>query len=252
MFKKGILFILIFSIFSFFIFAGCSKDNSTGKKLAIATDATWPPMEFVNKDKEIVGFNIDMMKAIAKEGGFEVEFRNTAWDGIFAGLAANKYDAVISSETITEERQKNMDFSNPYVNAGQVIVVKKELQGLDKLAQFEGKSAGAQIGTTGAIEITKHTGIKLKSYDEIGLAIEDLANGRVDAVVCDSPIAADYVLQNEQYQNVLKIVGEPFTKEEYGIAVRKGNKEVLDLINNGLAKVLKKGINKELENKWLK
>ena len=220
--------------------------------MAIATDATWPPMEFVNKDKEIVGFNIDMMKAIAKEGGFEVEFRNTAWDGIFAGLAANKYDAVISSVTITEERQKNMDFSNPYVNAGQVIVVKKELQGLDKLAQFEGKSAGAQIGTTGAIEITKHTGIKLKSYDEIGLAIEDLANGRVDAVVCDSPIAADYVLQNEQYQNVLKIVGEPFTKEEYGIAVRKGNKEVLDLINNGLAKVLKKGINKELENKWLK
>lgn len=252
MFKKGILFILIFSIFSFFIFAGCSKDSSTGKKLAIATDATWPPMEFVNKDKEIVGFNIDMMKAIAKEGGFEVEFRNTAWDGIFAGLAANKYDAVISSVTITEERQKNMDFSNPYVNAGQVIVVKKELQGLDKLAQFEGKSAGAQIGTTGAIEITKHAGIKLKSYDEIGLAIEDLANGRVDAVVCDSPIAADYVLQNEQYQNVLKIVGEPFTKEEYGIAVRKGNKEVLDLINNGLAKVLKKGINKELENKWLK
>ena len=252
MFKKGILFILIFSIVSFFIFSGCSKDNSTGKKLAIATDATWPPMEFVNKDKEIVGFNIDMMKAIAKEGGFEVEFRNTAWDGIFAGLAANKYDAVISSVTITEERQKNMDFSNPYVNAGQVIVVKKELEGLNKLSQFAGKSAGAQIGTTGAIEIAKHKDIKLRSYDEIGFAIEDLANGRVDAVVCDSPIAADYVLQNEQYQNILKIVGEPFTKEEYGIAVRKGNKEILDLINNGLAKVLKKGINKELENKWLK
>ncbi|MFA5519124.1 MAG: transporter substrate-binding domain-containing protein, partial [Spirochaetota bacterium] len=190
MFKKGILFILIFSIFSFFIFSGCSKDKDTGKKLAIATDATWPPMEFVNKDKEIVGFNIDMMKAIAKEGGFEVEFRNTAWDGIFAGLAANKYDAVISSVTITEERQKNMDFSNPYVNAGQVIVVKKELEGLNKLSQFAGKSAGAQIGTTGAIEIAKHKDIKLRSYDEIGFAIEDLANGRVDAVVCDSPIAA--------------------------------------------------------------
>lgn len=252
MFKKGFLFILILAVSSFFIFSSCSKNKNTGKKLTIATDATWPPMEFVNKDKEIVGFNIDIMKAIAAEAGFEVEFRNTAWDGIFAGLAANKYDAVISSVTITEERQKNMDFSNPYVNAGQVIVVKKELEGVDKLSQLEGKSAGAQIGTTGAIEIAKNKAITLKSYDEIGLAIEDLANGRVDAVVCDSPIAADYVLQNEQYQNILKIVGEPFTKEEYGIAVRKGNKEVLDLINDGLAKVLKKGTNKELEKKWLK
>lgn len=252
MFKKGILFILVLAVSTCFIFSGCSKDKGTGKKLTIATDATWPPMEFVNKDKEIVGFNIDMMKAIAQEAGFEVEFQNTAWDGIFAGLAANKYDAVISSVTITEERQKNMDFSAPYVNAGQVIVVKKELEGLDKLAQFEGKSAGAQIGTTGAFEIAKHKGVTLRSYDEIGLAIEDLANGRVDAVVCDSPIAADYVLQNEQYKKVLKIVGEPFTKEEYGIAVNKGNKEILDLINGGLAKVLKKGTNKELEKKWLK
>lgn len=252
MFKKGILFILVLAISSFFVFSGCSKDKGTGKKLIVATDATWPPMEFVNTDKEIVGFNIDMMKAMAKEGGFEVEFKNTAWDGIFAGLAANKYDAVISSVTITEDRQKNMDFSDPYVNAGQVIVVKKELTGMDKLSQFNGKSAGAQIGTTGAIEISKYKEITLKSYDEIGLAIEDLANGRIDAVVCDSPIAADYVLQNEQYKNTLKIVGEPFTTEEYGVAVKKGNKEVLDMINSGLAKVIKKGINKELEKKWLK
>ena len=252
MFKKGILFILVLAISTFFVFSGCSKDKGTGKKLTIATDATWPPMEFVDKDKNIVGFDIDMMKAIAAEAGFEVEFKNTAWDGIFAGLATDKYDAVISSVTITEERQKTMDFSAPYVNAGQVLVVKKDLAGMDKLDQFTGKSVGAQIGTTGAIEISKNKAITLKSYDEIGLAIEDLANGRIDAVVCDSPIAADFALQNPQYKDVLKIVGEPFTTEEYGIAVNKGNKEVLDLINDGLAKVMKKGTNKELEKKWLK
>ena len=81
-------------------------------KFVIATDATWPPMEFVNEQKKIVGFDIDLMNAAAKEGGFTVVFKNTAWDGIFAGLEAGKYDAVMSSVTITEERKKTMDFSD--------------------------------------------------------------------------------------------------------------------------------------------
>ncbi len=252
MFKKAILFTLIMGIAGLALFSGCSKEQTTGKKIVVASDATWPPMEFVNKDKQIVGFDIDLIKAVAKEAGFEVEIKNTAWDGIFAGLATNKYDAVISSVTITEKRKKTMEFSTPYVNAGQIIVVKKELNGLDKLAQFSGKKIGAQIGTTGAIEVAKDKSMTLKTYDEIGLAIEDLANGRVDAVVCDSPIAANYVLQNEKYSKVLKIVGKPFTTEEYGVAVKKGNKAVLDMINAGLDKVIKKGINKELEKKWLR
>jgi polar amino acid transport system substrate-binding protein len=84
------------------------------------------------------------------------------------------------------------------------------------------------------------------------LAIEDLAKGRIDAVVCDNPIAANYALLNPKYKEVLKIVGKPFTTEEYGVAVAKGNKEVLDLINAGISKVKEKGIDKELEKKWLR
>lgn len=145
-----------------------------------------------------------------------------------------------------------MDFSVPYVNCGQILVVKKELNGVDKLAQFEGKKVGAQIGTTGAIEMKKNSKIIAKEYDEIGLAMEDLAKGRIDAVICDSPIAADFALQNPKYKTILKIVGQPFTTEEYGVAVTKGNKAVLDLINSGLNKVKEKGINKELEKKWLR
>ena len=145
-----------------------------------------------------------------------------------------------------------MDFSIPYVSIGQTIVVKKELNGLEELSQFKGKKVGAQIGTTGAIEISKYKEITLKTYDEIGLAIEDLAKGRIDAVVCDNPIAANYALLNPKYKEVLKIVGKPFTTEEYGVAVAKGNKEVLDLINAGISKVKEKGIDKELEKKWLR
>lgn len=252
MIKRVFLVFLSFAVASTFILAGCSKEKNASKKIVVATDATWPPMEYVDENKQIVGFDIDLLKAAAKEGNFEVEFVNTAWDGIFGGLAAGKYDAICSSVTITEDRKKTMDFTNPYVAIGQTIVVKKELNGMDNLSQFEGKKVGAQIGTTGAMEIAKNKKIILKNYDEIGLAIEDLANGRIDAVVCDNPIAANYALLNAKYKTILKIVGTPFTTEEYGIAVNKGNKVVADMINAGLAKVKQKGIDKELEKKWLR
>ncbi|MCX7786725.1 MAG: basic amino acid ABC transporter substrate-binding protein [Spirochaetes bacterium] len=220
-------------------------------KITVASDCTWPPMEFVNENKEIVGFDIDLIKAIAEAAGFEVEVKNTAWDGIFAGLANDSYDAVISSVTITDERKATMDFSEPYINAGQVLIVQASTQGVTKIADLKGKALGAQIGTTGAMEIQKVQGVTLKTYDELGLAIEDLVNGRIAGVVADTPIAADYVLQNKNYKGKLKIVGEPFTQEYYGIAVKKGNKKVLDLINVGLKKVKESGKIKELENKWI-
>lgn len=224
-------------------------------KIVIASDATFPPMEMVDENKNIVGFDIDLMNAAAKAGGFTVEFKNTAWDGIFAGLDAGKYDAVMSSVTITDERKKTMDFSIPYINAGQILVVKSEVNGVSSLADLKGKVVGAQIGTTGAFEIDKVKDadkITEKTYDEIGLAFEDLANGRVTAVVIDTPVAANYALQNPNYKGKLKIVGAPFTQEFYGVAVKKGNAKVLDVINAGLKKVLDAGDNKAIEDKWLK
>lgn len=246
---RAVLITLLMSAASVSVFAeGQQEDN----KIVVATDATWPPMEFVNENKEIVGFDIDLLNAAAEAGGFEVEFRNTAWDGIFAGLANENYDAVISSVTITEERKETMDFSVPYINAGQVLIVRKETSGVTKLEDLKGEAVGAQIGTTGAMEVNKIDGVELKNYDELGLAIEDLANGRIEGVVADTPIAADYALQNENYSDKLKIVGEPFTNEYYGVAVKKGNTEVLETINNGLKKVIEQGKVEELKDKWLR
>jgi polar amino acid transport system substrate-binding protein len=247
MFKRILTALLLVAVL--FGFAACAKKTT---KIVIATDATWPPMEMVDESKNIVGFDIDLMNAAAKAGGFEVEFKNTAWDGIFAGLEGGKYDAVMSSVTITDERKQSMDFSVQYINAGQILVVKNEVSGVEKLDDLKGKTVGAQIGTTGAMEIDKVAGVKSKTYDEIGLAIADLANGRIDAVVCDTPVAAQYALQNDEYKGTLKIVGQPFTDEYYGVAVKKGNKKVLDTINKGLQKVLDSGENKTLEAKWLR
>lgn len=234
-------------------FVACDRqEEAEVTTITVGTDATWPPMEFVNEDKELAGYDIDLMNAIADAAGFEVEFQNTAWDGIFAGLGTGEYDAVISSVTITEDRQKTMDFSEPYINAGQVLIVQQSTTGVETLEDLVGERVGAQIGTTGAFEVDKVDGVELSTYDELGLAIEDLANGRIAGVVADTPIAADYVLQNDEYSDTLKIVGEPFTEEFYGIAVEKGNDEVLALINEGLAAVKDEGIPEQLEDTWLR
>jgi polar amino acid transport system substrate-binding protein len=222
------------------------------KTITVATDATWPPMEFVDAKKNIVGFDIDFLRAVAKETGFKVTFKNTAWDGIFAGIAAGKYDAIISSVTITDERKKTMDFSEPYINAGQILVVPKKENSVKKIADLAGKKVGAQIGTTGAMEVKKASGVELKTYDEIGLAFEDMAAGRVSAVVCDTPVAANFALQRKEYKEKFKIVGKPFTEEFYGIVVKKGDKELLGVINKGIKLVKSKGLNKAIEKKWLR
>jgi len=254
MLKKILLTSLILLAAASLLLVGCKKkEEAAGKmNIVVASDATWPPMEMVDENKEIVGFDIDLLKAAAEAGGFTVEVKNTPWDGIFAGLAAGEYDAVISSVTITEERKETMDFSVPYINAGQILVVPNETSGVTTLEDLKGQQVAAQIGTTGAFAIEKIPEVELKTYDEIGLAFEDLANGRLAAVVADTPVAADFALMNPNFQGKLKIVGEPFTEEYYGVAVKKGNKEVLDAINKGLNAVLDTDTYSKIEDKWLR
>jgi len=241
MFKKFFMLMTFCLIFS---------QTALARTIVFAVDATWPPMEFVNEDKEIVGYSIDYMKAAAKEAGFTPVFKNTAWDGIFAGLAGGNYDAICSSVSITPERKKAMDFSEPYFKVSQGLVVPKESKA-KSLEDMKGKVVGAQIGTTGYFAVKKVPGVVAKSYDEIGLAMQDLLNGRIDGVVCDDPVAAQYALREPEFSEKLKIGAIIDSGDEYyGIAVKKGNKEVLDLINKGIRAVKAKGIEKQIKEKW--
>ncbi len=217
-------------------------------KITVATDATWPPFEYVDEEtKEIVGFDIELMNAIAKSADFEVEFINVGWDPLLAGMATGQYYAAISAMTITEERKKSWDFSDPYYNAGQLIGVQIDNETIKGPADLSGKVVGAQIGTTGAMEVEKIAGATLKTYDEIPQAMLDLINGQIDAVVADNPLVAGYV---GKYPTKIKSVGEPFTEEYYGIAVKKGAPEVLEAINKGLKAVMDQGLIAQLDAKW--
>ncbi len=239
-----ILFVLILSL----ALASCSS-SAGATKVRVATDATWPPFEMVDESsKEIIGFDIDLLNAVAEKGGFEIEFINVGFDPLLAGISQCQYDAAISAITITEERAQTMGFSDPYFEAGQVVTVRADntdIMGKDSLA---GKVVGAQIGTTGAIEVGEIAGATLKTYDDVGLAYQDLMNGQIDAVVADNPLALGYVGQNP---DKLKTVGEVFTDENYGIAVCKTNSELLEKINKGLAAVKAEGTIDQLTEKWI-
>ena len=227
----------------------CSSSTTAVKKYSIATDATWAPFEYVDTNtNQIVGFDIDLFNAIAAKENIQFQYVNVAFDPLLAGVAQGTYDAGISSITITDDRKAQMLFSDPYYAAGQIVIVgvnNNTIKGKDTLT---GK-VGAQLGTTGAMAVEKLSGVELKTYDEIGLAFQDLMNGQINAVVCDNPVAMGYVAKNP---DKLKIAGAAFTDESYGIAVAKGNEDLLNKINAGLKAVLAEGIIKQLEDKWYK
>ena len=228
-----------------------SLPNAAEKPLIVASDATWPPIEMLDENKNVVGYSIDYLKAVAKEAGLNVEFRNTAWDGIFAALESRQADIIASSVTITDKRKKAMLFTDPYYELHQAVVLPlgKEIKDLEELA---GKRVGGQIGTTAMVQTIPASKIKMivKTYDEVGLAFEDLAKGNLDAVMCDDPVAKYYANTKDEYRDKFHIglvTGEP---EFYGFALRKNDKELAQKLNAGIKAVQEKGIEKQILEKW--
>jgi polar amino acid transport system substrate-binding protein len=241
---------LCLALFAVLFFAGSAFAEQ--KTFVVAHDATWPPMEFIDQEtKQVIGFSVDYMNAVAKEANFNIVSRNVAWDGIFAGLENGNYNIIASSVTITEERAKQYDFSIPYYVVRQAVVMHKDATATS-VDDLKGKTLGGQLGTTGFFAIRNIPEANAKSYDEIGLAMEDLFNGRIDGVVCDDPVAIQFALMQEEYKARLKVafIIPTDTPEEYGFVVRKGDTETLELINKGIQTVKDKGIDKELQAKW--
>lgn len=246
--------VIIVLVLSTIILTGCSgfagsQPTNTPSVVRVATDATYPPFEMVEEStKGLIGFDMDLINAVAEEAGIQIEVVNIGFDPLLTGMAQCQYDAAISAITITEERGKQMAFSNPYINAGQVVTINKATTDIQGPQDLVGKSIGVQLGTTGAMEAEKIEGAVVKTYDTVDLAFQDLVNRQVDAVVADYPTSLAFVQVNSE--NIMT-VGDVFTEETYGIAVCKTNTELLNTINTALAKVMEKGLVTELEQKWL-
>ena len=227
-----------------------SEGAAEEKVYVVGTDAAYPPFQMLEGDK-ITGHDIDVMNAIAEAGGFKIEWRNTGWDPLFDGLDRGTVDIGISSITILEERKKKYDFSDPYFEANQLILVAEDSP-VTKLADLEGKKIGVQAATTGEEVVKKAFGdtyAGLKGYDDMPSAVDDFFNGRVDAVVGDNGVIAYYAKKNPNLKFKM-IKDDSFEKEYYGIMVKKGNTEIMAKINDGLKKIKENGKLQEIYNQY--
>ena len=209
---------------------------AAAKVYVVGTDAAYAPFESQNGKGEIVGFDIDVVKAVAQKAGFEVRFLNTPWEGIFNSVAQGDRDLLVSSITITPERQQTLDFSAPYFDAQQLIAVKTDSK-IAKFTDLTTLKVGVQNGTTGDEVVTKLQGkdsANVKRFESTPLALKEMEGGGVDAVVADNGVVVHYV-NNNPASKFKTIADTSFASEQYGIAVKKGNAELLDKINKGLA-----------------
>lgn len=208
------------------------------KVYVVGTDAAYAPFESQNEKGEIVGFDIEVVQAVAKKAGIEVKFVNTPWEGIFNALGQGDRDLVVSAVTITEERKGTMDFTDPYFDAQQLIAVKENSK-VAKFADLKKLKVGVQTGTTGDEAVTKllgKTSTNIKRFESTPLALKELESGGVDAVVADNGVVIHYVANNPGGK-FKTVADKEFVPEQYGIAVKKGNAELLGKLNKGLADI---------------
>lgn len=215
--------------------------------LTVATEPAFPPFEFQGDNGELQGFDIDLMTTIGETAGLEVEFQSLPFDGIIPALQAGTVDAAISGMTITEERLETVDFSRPYIKAGLAIAVKEENSEITDLASLEDKKIAVQIGTTGAEQAAEVPGAEISTFDSAPLALQELSNGNVDAVINDAPVTLD-AIESGNIEG-LKVVGELLTTEFYGIAMPKDSENV-EIVNEALATMFEDGTYAEIYQKW--
>lgn len=225
-----------------------SSGESTDKKvLVVATDATYAPMEYMDDKGNIVGIDIEIVDAIAEAAGIEVEYKNYGWEPLFPAVKSGEVDFAVSSITITKERQKEFDFTNPYFEANQLILVPEDSE-INSFEELKDKRVSAQINTTGHIvvgELLGETNKNIVATETMPFAITEMINGNADAAVGDNAVVIDYQKNNPNVK--VKIVeDEAFEIEYYGLMVKKGNQEIIDLLNEGIQKIKDNGKLKEI------
>lgn len=241
--KRFLCLALILSIIPV-MFLGCLQSK---KVLNVGTDATYEPFESIDASGNFVGFDMELIKMVADEMKMELKLQNINWDGIIPGLINGNYDCLISAMTITAERQKQINFSDPYFSIKQVIVVKEDNAQIKTPADLVGKTVTAQIGTTGDLYASKIKDIKMKRFDTNPQAVQELLNNNADAAVMDDLVAAKAISKNTDLK-MIEITD--IETENYGIGIKKENTELLEKINKALETLRKNGKLAELTQKY--
>jgi polar amino acid transport system substrate-binding protein len=230
------------------------ENNTIGKNTSeqmptyiVGTEAQFPPFEIVDSQGKVIGFDVDLMNAIAEDQGFKVKYVDQDFAGLIPALQTGNIDIIASGMTITDERAKEVNFSEPYITAGLALAVTVDKENIKSVDDLKGKTVAVQTGSTGFMkaEELKKAGIitEIKDFAHVNEAIEELKIGGADPMINDLPVTNAFIAAQP---GVIKIVGEPLNSESYGFAVRSGNTELIKKINTGLKNVKASGKYDEL------
>ena len=226
--------------------AGIQAQN---KELVVGSSATYRPFAYETPTKEIVGYDIDISRAVAQKAGLQIKIVNTPWTGIFAALNNGDVDLVISGVTINDKRKQSYDFTAPYFEARQLIAVNKDST-VKNLKDLSGKKVAVVTGST-ADDIASRefgkTNPDIRRFESTPVIISELANGGVDAAIGDNGVIA---FRTQEHKQLKTVSDASFPKEYFGIVVKQGNKALLDKLNKGLATAKTDGTYAQIYKKW--
>lgn len=226
---------------------GSSADGELEASYTVVTDTSYVPFEF-QEDGELVGFDIDIINAIADEAGFEINLENSNFDGIIPGLQTGTYDIGIAAMGITDDRKESIDFSDPYYRAGMITAVLSDNTDINSIDDLAGKTVATRMGSTSQIYLEENVpDAELQTFDELPLMYQAVENGRADATLYDVPNVAYYI---ETQGESMKIVGEEVEAVDFGIGFTKGNEVLVEAVNEALATMQENGTYDEIHAKW--
>ncbi|CAD5106661.1 cystine ABC transporter substrate-binding protein [Zestomonas carbonaria] len=217
--------------------------------IKIGLEGTYPPFNYQDENGKLTGFEVEFSEALAKELGVKAEFQPTKWDGILAALESRRLDVVVNQVTISEERKKKYDFSTPYTVSGiQALARKDNAVEISTPQSLAGKKVGVGLGTNYEQWLKENVpDADIKTYDDDPTKFQDLRFGRIDAILVDRLAAFEMV---EKTGGQLAVAGQPFSRQEAGVTLRKGNPELLAAINQAITKLRANGTLKQLSEKW--
>lgn len=216
-------------------------------KLIVGTEGTYPPFTFHDETGELTGFDVEIAREIGKRLGVEVEFLETQWDAIFAGLDASRFDMVANQVGINEERQASYDFSDPYITSTAVLVVAKGNEEIKSFEDLEGKLS-AQSLTSNYAETARSYGAEIEGVEGFNQAIELLNSGRVEATVNDNLTVLDFLKQRPDAN--IEIVDEADDAAQSALLFRKDSGAIVEEANKALAEMIEDGTYDEISERW--
>ena len=263
--RKNIVVILAMSLIISLIAVGCGKKEEVKPEkkadslkyiqdkgnFVLGLDDAFPPMGFRDDSGEVVGFDIDLAKEVAKRMGVELEIKPIDWDSKIFNLNNKDIDVIWNGLSITDERKEKVDFSRPYINNSQIIITNADSD-IETKEQLEGKVLAVQLGSSAQDAVEADTEVndslkELRKFEDYTLSLMDLEAGNVDAVVIDEIVGRYYIAKKPE---LYKVATDDFGKEEYGIGFRKDDTEFVGAVDKALEEMIADGTAKTISEKW--